>query len=52
MHARVLQFKILRALTIKLEVEGVMEELSSVSRLPKNEFSESIFEKKDLIEGF
>ena len=35
-----------------LEVEGALKELWSMSSLPKNEFSESIFEKEDLIEGF
>ena len=35
-----------------LEVEGAMEEVQSISSLPNNEFSESIFEKEDLIEGF
>ena len=29
-----------------------MEEVQSISSLPNNEFSESIFEKEDLIEGF
>ena len=29
-----------------------MKELYAVSSLSKNEFSESIFEKEDLIEGF
>ena len=32
-----------------LEVEGAMEEVGS---LPNNEFSESIFEKEDFIQGF
>ena len=50
--ACVLQFETLRALTIMLEVEGAMEEVQSMSSLPNNEFSESLFEKEDLIEGF
>ena len=29
-----------------------MEEVQSMSSLPNNDFSESIFEKEDLIEGF
>ena len=35
-----------------LEVEGAMEEVQSISSVPNNEFSESTFEKEDLIEGF
>ena len=35
-----------------LEVKGAMEEVWSMSSLPKNKFSESIFQKEDLIEGF
>ena len=50
--ALVLQFEILRALTIMLEAEGANEELESMSSLPSNEFLDSIFEKEDLIEGF
>ena len=52
MHALVLQFETLRSLTIMLGVEGAMEEVSSVSSLPNNKFSEPISEKEDLIEGF
>ena len=47
-----LQFETLRALTIMLEVKGAMEEVQSMSSLPNNEFSESIFEKEGFIEGF
>ena len=50
LSARVLQFETLRALTIILEAEGAAEEVQSMSSLPNNEFSESIFEKEDLIE--
>ena len=35
-----------------LEVEGAMEEVQSMSSLPNNEFSQSIFKKEDPIEGF
>ena len=41
--ALVLQFETLRALTIMLDVEGAMEEVLSMSSLPNNEFSESVF---------
>ena len=50
--ARVLQFETLRPLTIILDVEGAMLEVSSLSSLPNNEFSESIFNKKDFIKDF
>ena len=46
-----LKFETLRALTIMLELEVVMEEVESVSSLPSNEFLDLIFEKEDLIEG-
>ena len=52
MHALVLQFETLRALAIMLEVEEAMEEVKSMSSLPNNQFSESIFEKEDLNEDF
>ena len=48
--ARVLQFETLRPLMIILDVEG--EEVSCLSSLPNNEFSESIFNKKDFIKDF
>ena len=52
MHAHVLQFETLRAATIMLEVKGAMDEVWSISSLPNNEFSECIFKKEDLIDGF
>ena len=52
MHALGLQFETLRALAIMLEVEEAMEEVESMSSLPNNQFSESIFEKENLIEDF
>ena len=52
MHARVLQFETLRALTTMLKVEGAMQGVEPMGSLPNNEFLESIFEKEDLIEGF
>ena len=52
MSARVLHFETLRALTIMLEVEEAIEEVWSMISLPNDKFSETIFEKKDPIEGF
>ena len=49
---RVLQFETSRALTIMLEVEGAMAEVYCISKLPKIDFSESIFQKEDLIKDF
>ena len=49
--ALVLQFETLRSLRIILEVEGAMEEVSSMSSLPSDEFLDPIFEKEDLIKG-
>ena len=44
--AHVLQFEILKILTIVLKWELAMGEVKSRSSLPDNEFSESIFEKE------
>ena len=52
MHARELQFRTLRVLTIMLEMEEAMGAVQSMSSLTNNEISESIFEKEDLIEDF
>ena len=34
-----------------LEVEGLIEEVWSMSRLPSNQFLDPIFEKEDFIKG-
>ena len=52
MSAHVQQFGTLRAPAIMLEMEGAIAEVYSMSSLPNNEFSESIFEKEDPIKGF
>ena len=43
MHAHVLQFETITAVTIMLEAKEAIEEVSPISSLPNSEYSESIF---------